>query len=186
MSASINSETFQGGQSGTTLASSTNNPIGSNRVSRTVSDSAENNKEDNLGERFRNRVEYVPENSDIFGEFGNGYTPLSLDWSATTSINYDYNHEFRSDLVRRSVLGIVSFSLKPTVTWSVDGSFSYDFVTGNVITPQINLRKDLHCWDLIFTWTPIGFSQGFYLRFGIKSPQMRDLQLEKRSLPIFR
>lgn len=187
MSASINSETFSGSSTGTTIASSTINPIGSNRTGRTVPDSTEKQEADNnLGERFRNRVEYVPEYSDLFGENSSGYTPLALNWSATTSINYDYNHEFQSDLVRRTVLGSVNFSLRPTQTWSVEGNFSYDFITGTVITPQINLRKDLHCWDLIFTWTPIGFSQGFYLRFGIKSPQMRDLQLEKRSLPIFR
>lgn len=187
MSASINSETFNSGTTVSTTSASAINPLGTNRTGRAVPDSTEKQEEDNnLGERFRNRVEYIPEMTDLFGEFSSGYTPLSLDWSATTSINYDYNHEFRSDAVRRTVLGSVNFSLKPTQTWSVDGNFSYDFVTGTVITPQINIRKDLHCWDLIFTWTPIGFSQGFYLRFGIKSPQMRDLQLEKRSLPIFR
>mgnify|MGYP000994955998 CR=1 FL=1 len=62
----------------------------------------------------------------------------------------------------------------------------YDVVSKNFNNTTFNITKDLHCWSLTARWYPIGINQGFYLRFGIKASQLRDLQIEKQSSPLFR
>ncbi|HOQ49264.1 MAG TPA: hypothetical protein PLV01_05485, partial [Candidatus Kapabacteria bacterium] len=76
--------------------------------------------------------------------------------------------------------------LRLTETWNISANARYDFIRKEFLTPQINLKKDLHCWELILNWNPIGFNRGFYLRFGIKSSSLQDLKIEKKSYPLFR
>jgi hypothetical protein len=37
----------------------------------------------------------------------------------------------------------------------------------------------LHCWEASLNWSPLGYSPGYYLRIGLKSPQLRDVKIER-------
>jgi hypothetical protein len=67
----------------------------------------------------------------------------------------------------------------------ITGGAQFNFVSKELIVPNFNITKDLHCWQFNFTWYPIGINNGFYLMFGIKAPQLQDLKIEKRSSPFF-
>jgi len=149
-------------------------------------DTTQNRPKDTLGlgERFQKRIENKQSNFDFFGDNLPGYSPISFPWNLSFSLNYNYSRptiNTKTQSLNLSVMG----SLKLTETWSIDANAQYDFERHELSAPIINIKKDMHCWDLVFTWYPIGTNQGFYLRFAIKTPQLRDLKLEKRSNPLF-
>ena len=70
--------------------------------------------------------------------------------------------------------------LQLTKFWRIQYSARFDLLKRDIISHDIHIYRDLHCWELTFTWTPGGFGRGFYLRINVKSPTLRDLKLEQR------
>lgn len=144
-------------------------------------------KKDTLspGERFEQRLNEDDEFFDYFGEATPGYTPLSVPWSFNTSVSFSYSQPTINQITRTlNISGGLSFSL--TNTWKIQATTQYDVINKQLMTPYITVSKDLHCWELLFTWSPSTYNGGFYLKFGIKAPQLKDLKLEKRNNPLYR
>lgn len=155
--------------------------------SATTADAAAKHQSDSLelGERFRQRIDYTPEERDFFGENMPGSTPVNLPWTLTASLTYSLIRTYKNQDDWQ--LGTnLSGTLRLTDTWNITASAMYDFVNKQLSNTSIGLTKDLHCWQLQFTWQPTGYSSGFYLKFGIRAPQLQDLKIEKRNTPFYR
>lgn len=137
-----------------------------------------------LGNRFLARHEHEEDNFDWYGDSSPGYSPLSLPWNLNLGLNFSYEN-YSINKINRTLSLSAMLNLNLTETWSIQTNARYDLIEGELLTPQINLRKDLHCWELVLNWTPTGYSQGFYLKLGIKSSMLQDLKYEKKSSPIF-
>jgi hypothetical protein len=118
---------------------------------------------------------------------GRAYTGLfeqetpdfSIPWNLTLSYTFsqsqqDPRQKFRSSSVNASL----SFNL--TEKWRFTSSGSYDFVRKEFAAPSVNIYRDLHCWEMNFTWFPIGFYRGYRLELRIKAPQLQDLKVTKQ------
>ena len=138
-----------------------------------------------LGGRFLHRDLFGRSDGDIFGENSGGYSYFSIPWSISFGLSFSYSRAFIDRIDRRLNLN-TGFNFTLAESWKVSTVFQYDFINKQFITPQINLTKDFCCWALTASWYPSGFNQGFYLCFGIKSSQLRDLKIEKRDSPVFR
>lgn len=104
---------------------------------------------------------------------------FSIPWNLT--FGYDYNiDQFDPDNVsRRSGLRAgLTFSLTPS--WHISMNGYYDIVRKEIGAPQINIRRDLHCWEMNFSWRPAGPYRDFYFVLRLKAPQLQDIKLEKR------
>ncbi|MBI3259134.1 MAG: LPS-assembly protein LptD [Ignavibacteriae bacterium] len=144
----------------------------------TFSDSLNNT----IGERFMRRYNYSAIQDDIYGENSPGFSPIGIPWSIQLGLTFSYN-EPTKHIISRSLNAQAGIQFSITQTWKVSTNIYYDVVTNNFSASSVNVSKDLDCWDLQFVWYPTGLSQGFYLRFGIKSPQLHDLKIEKRDDP---
>lgn len=161
-----------------TSFSSDASPEGSSGKSKQGKDSI------GLGERFSNRINYQEEEFDFFGENKPGYKQLTLPWNMSFNINYSYG-SYTKDVTTQSFTLGANFSLTITPSWSANGFLQYDLIKKELMSPVINLHKDMHCWEFNFTWYPVGYNRGFYMRFGIKAPQLKDLKYEERSSQYF-
>lgn len=147
-------------------------------VKRKSSDSIE------PGARFAQRINYQEEFFDYYGDSTPGYSPLNVPWSINFAVTYSYNQPTINSISRTfNVSGGLQLSL--TNTWKISASTQYDLINKQLMTPYFTITKDMHCWDLLFTWTPSQYNGGFYLRFGIKASQLKDLKIEKRNTPIY-
>lgn len=142
-------------------------------------------KTSNLGDRFSKRMNLNDEDRDLFGECNAGYQPISVPWSITLGLNYRYSQPFENR-IDRSVNLNLGLRFQLTETWKFDANGLYDLIGQKLDNTSVNITKDMHCWDLSVRWYPTGINQGFYLRFGIKASQLKDLKLEKRDDPIYR
>ncbi|MFZ9760252.1 MAG: putative LPS assembly protein LptD [Candidatus Kapaibacteriota bacterium] len=137
------------------------------------------------GDRFAIRSIDDRQQVDYFGERGIGGRPLQFPWSLSTSVTYFYGEPVKG-MISRRFDARADFDIRLTSTLNVRSSFSYDFINAMIVAPSISIIKDLDCWELSANWYPTGFNQGFIIRFAAKASQLRDLQLIKRNLPVFR
>jgi hypothetical protein len=137
-----------------------------------------------LGERFQQRMTGEEEFFDFFGDKSPGYSNFNFPWTLSLSLRYLYSKPYKH-LKSETIDLTANFSFRLTETWMITGGAQFNFVTKELIVPNFNITKDLHCWQFNFTWYPIGINNGFYLMFGIKAPQLQDLKIEKRSSPFF-
>lgn len=137
------------------------------------------------GNRFAIRNIDEREQVDYYGERGIGGRPLQFPWSMSTSVTYYYGEPIKG-MISRRFDARADIDLKLTSTLNVRSTFSYDFINAMIVAPSISIVKDLDCWELSANWYPTGFNQGFIIRFAAKASQLRDLQLIKRNLPVFR
>lgn len=140
-----------------------------------------------FGKRFQARYDGDGSISDIFGDSSPGYSSINVPWNATLGLVYSYARpSMNPESKRESLNARFSANLKLTETWSINTNGGYDFVNREFNLPQINFIKDLHCWELVFNWTPVGGNSGFYMKLGIRAPQLRDLRYELQDSPLMR
>lgn len=137
-----------------------------------------------LGERFQLRRNTEDEEFDFWGDKTPGANPFTIQWYLSFDANYSLSREFINTMKQNLIIN-ASLSLNPTRNWTIRLSAQYDFINKEIISPVININRDLHCWDMTFIWYPKGFNAGYYFRIGIKSSILRDLKIEKRSSPIY-
>jgi lipopolysaccharide assembly outer membrane protein LptD (OstA) len=104
---------------------------------------------------------------------------FSIPWTLTLSYSFSQSQNNPSVKTRSSSMN-ASFSFNLTEKWKFTGSGSYDFVRKEFAAPSITVYRDLHCWEMNFSWFPIGFYRGYRLELRIKAPQLQDLKLTKQ------
>jgi hypothetical protein len=136
------------------------------------------------GERFSQRLNQTEESFDYYGDESPGYSPISIPWSFNIALTYSYSQPLINQ-ISRNLNTIFNLSFSLTNTWKIQATTQYDFINNKIMAPYFSVSKDLHCWELLFTWSPSVYNGGFYLRFGIKAPELKDLKIEKRNSPLY-
>jgi lipopolysaccharide assembly outer membrane protein LptD (OstA) len=104
---------------------------------------------------------------------------FNIPWNLTLSYTFSQNQSDPRQKIRSSsVNATLSFNL--TEKWRFSTGGSYDFVRNEFAAPNVNIYRDLHCWEMNFTWFPIGFYRGYRLELRIKAPQLQDLKVTKQ------
>lgn len=104
---------------------------------------------------------------------------FNIPWNLTLSYTFSQSQiDPRQKIRSSSVNASLSFNL--TEQWRFSASGSYDFVRREFAAPSVNVYRDLHCWEMNFTWFPIGFYRGYRLELRIKAPQLQDLKVTKQ------
>lgn len=136
------------------------------------------------GARFRQRLDTTYVRNDLYGDSSPGYSPLSIPWNISLFFTIGYSESSPISISRSASLG-ASFNFNLTQSWSVNSSFTYDFINKNINIPQVTITKNLHCWRFDLNWVPTGASQGFYMRLSVESPTLSDVKIEKRENAIY-
>lgn len=92
--------------------------------------------------------------------------------------NYFY---YTSADFRKSHSVVFSGDIQLTPNWKISGMGSYDIITGKFTYATLNIHRDLHCWEIIFNWIPIGFRQSYNMTIRVKATMLQDLKLTKKT-----
>jgi hypothetical protein len=104
---------------------------------------------------------------------------FSIPWNLSLGVDYNIDMFDPDNTFRRAGLRAgLSFSFTPS--WHVSMNTFYDVVNKEIGTPEINVRKDLHCWEMSFNWRPAGYLRSFYFVLRLKAAMLQDIKLEKR------
>jgi lipopolysaccharide assembly outer membrane protein LptD (OstA) len=109
----------------------------------------------------------------------NTYVDFNIPWD----LNLSYNVYYLARNTKDNLVQTFSFSgnLSLTQKWKISGTSGFDFKTYKFTMTSINIIRDLHCWEMHFSWVPFGYRQYFLLTINVKSSMLRDLQLKKQS-----
>jgi lipopolysaccharide assembly outer membrane protein LptD (OstA) len=130
-------------------------------------------------ERAQGEIGQAAEPRTYTGLFGEETPDFSIPWNLSLGYTFSQNQFNPSQKIRSSSLNAnLSFNL--TEKWRFSGSGSYDIIRKEFAAPSINIYRDLHCWEMSFTWFPIGFYRGYRLELRIKAPQLQDLKVTKQ------
>lgn len=107
------------------------------------------------------------------------YYDFSVPWNL--SVNYVFSYS-KSGLVPNltqtmSFNGGISLTSKFAFTMSA----GYDFESGSLTPGTISMTRDLHCFQMSFSWVPVGFRKSWNFTIRATSSLLQDLKYEKDS-----
>jgi len=114
------------------------------------------------------------------GEDGVGNVPFKVPLSLSLGYSFSEFEPNPGNITGRSSSFTSTLTMKISPTIGLATTFYYDFVAHTFQAPSVSITKDLHCWELDFTWYPTGVLQGFYLNLHVKAPQLNDVKVTKR------
>jgi hypothetical protein len=113
----------------------------------------------------------------------NLYTELepdfSIPWNLDLMWSYSINQQNPQAVFRSSTI-MASLGFNLTEMWKINASTGYDILNRQVTAPQITIYRDLHCWEMNFSWVPVGQYRNFRVEIRLKAPQLQDLKLTKQ------
>jgi lipopolysaccharide assembly outer membrane protein LptD (OstA) len=115
----------------------------------------------------------------IVGLYEQEIPDFSIPWNLDLTWNFTQNQSDPRVKYRSSNLSAaLGFNL--TEFWKITASTSYDVLNDVVAAPQITVYRDLHCWELNFSWVPTGPYRNYQVEIRLKAPQLRDVKVTKR------
>jgi hypothetical protein len=122
--------------------------------------------------------QYILENAAAYVDFD---VPWSL--NIGYSLNYRRQPTVNADRIQPAqviqtvqITGDLSISEK----WKITYNTGYHFESGEFTQTNVGISRDLHCWQMNFTWVPFGRFQSYNFTIAVKASVLRDLKLERR------
>ncbi len=102
---------------------------------------------------------------------------INIPWSTSFLLNYSLNRANPAKEVERISLSTnADFTI--TKNWKISWRANFDLVEKDLVYQNINIYRDLHCWEMSFNWQPL---QGYFLfRINIKDPSLQDIKYTRR------
>ncbi len=104
---------------------------------------------------------------------------FSIPWSLQLSWNFSQSQPDPRVITRTSGIA-ASLGFNLTENWKINASTNYDIINKMVAAPQITVYRDLHCWEMNFSWVPTGQYRNFQLEIRLKQPMLRDVKVTKQ------
>jgi hypothetical protein len=115
----------------------------------------------------------------IVGLYEQELPDFTIPWNLDLTWNFTQNQSDPRVKYRSSnVSAALGFNL--TEFWKITASTSYDLLNKMVSAPQITVYRDLHCWELNFSWVPTGAYRNYQVEIRLKAPQLRDVKVTKQ------
>jgi hypothetical protein len=104
---------------------------------------------------------------------------FSIPWNLNISYNFSQSRPTPKSYSRSSTAN-ASLSFNLTDKWQISTGMTYDFVRKKQFIPSVDITRDLHCWQMSFSWFPMGIREGYRLEIKVKAPQLQDIKITKQ------
>lgn len=117
-------------------------------------------------------LEFINNNPDLYVDF-------NIPWNLSIAYNFTYS---RTGFEKAALVQSMTFSgdLNLTPKWKVGFNSGYDFINKTLVYPNINIYRDLHCWEMRFNWVPTGTRGSYSIDINVKASVLQDLKLSRR------
>ncbi len=107
------------------------------------------------------------------------YYDFSIPWNLT----FNYSISYSNQLSRKNIVQTLSYSGSVNLTpkWGITLTGGFDFETGKLTTGVFTLTRDLHCWQMSFSWVPTGARKSWQFNISVKAAALQDLKYDKHS-----
>jgi lipopolysaccharide assembly outer membrane protein LptD (OstA) len=121
----------------------------------------------------------IMDNPDDYINWNNAWN-ISLNYNLSFSNNPIYINYDRED--KRTTVQTLGLSGDVSITpkWKVNFSTNYDFNSLEFGYTQIDFYRDLHCWEMRFSWIPSGQRKSWTFGINVKASILRDLKYDRK------
>jgi hypothetical protein len=105
---------------------------------------------------------------------------FSLPWDLNVNFTYSLDRS-NINAPRKRFDSNVSGRIELTPHWRVQYSANFDILNKEITHQTFNIYRDLHCWEMTFSWSPSPAYSFFNLEIRVKDTLLRDLKLTKSS-----
>ncbi|HUW93017.1 MAG TPA: putative LPS assembly protein LptD [Bacteroidales bacterium] len=107
-----------------------------------------------------------------------GYVRFDVPWSLRMAYNFSYSKPtFRTTINQQLTL---SGDVRLTPKTAINYNTGYDFAQNEITMTRIGISRDLHCWEMSFSWIPTGYMRSWNFTIRAKSGVLQDLKYERR------
>lgn len=123
----------------------------------------------------RNNISYAEQQRILSSQY--------YDFSVPWNFSFNYNFSYTKSGHTKSITQTLGFngSINLTSKFGISFNGGFDFETMKLTPGSISLSRDLHCWQMGFTWVPVGFRKSWSFNIRVKSPMLKDLKYQKSS-----
>jgi hypothetical protein len=132
----------------------------------------ENDQERTPGQKGQQNQTPVPRD-----EFG--YQEFDVPWTMNISYSLSYSKPgLKSNVTSAMIMrGNVSLTKQLAITYTT----GYDFKGKAITMTNLGIRRDLHCWEMVLNWIPVGTTmKGWNFTIRAKASVLGDLKYERR------
>ena len=113
-----------------------------------------------------------------------GYADFSMPWNISFSYTFSHVDRYVASLANIQSETIQSITLSANVSltknWRVAMSTGYDISNKGMSYTTVDIYRDLHCWEMRFSWVPFGYYKSWFFQINIKADALRDVKYEKK------
>jgi len=141
-----------------------------------------NENMDNVNEEAK-RQGMTPEQAEalrLVSRDPNAFVDFNIPWNFAFSYSFQYSTD-RVGL-NSNVTNTLNFNGDANITpnWKVQFTSGWDFNAKTFAQTNFSIYRDLHCWDMSFSWVPFGRYQSYSVDIKVKASVLQDLKLSKR------
>ena len=104
-----------------------------------------------------------------------------IPWQFSSNYSLTYNKGLKSSEFSDTIQTLnFSGNLKITPKWKIGFRSGYDFKKKELSYTTVDIYRDLHCWEMLFNWIPLGFHRSYTITIRVKANILKDLKYEKR------
>lgn len=114
---------------------------------------------------------------DVINRNPEAYVDFNIPWD----MKIDYKLVYSKPLNESSVDQTINFNGNVNLTpqWKIGFRSGYNFTDKEVAYTDINIYRDLHCWEMRFDWIPFGFRRQYNFTIAVKASVLQDLKLNR-------
>ena len=135
-----------------------------------------NQREEDLGPLTAEeelQLEFIKNNPELYVDF-------NIPWDIRFNYNVNYSktgHQAADIIQSLTFSGSITFTEK----WNMQFSTGFDLQKLEFTQTNFNISRDLHCWQLNFSWVPFGRYQSYNMTINAKSSLLQDLKINKQN-----
>ena len=121
-------------------------------------------------------MDYMQRNPAEFVDFN---IPWSINLSFSLAVNRTLKPDFSGFITNTTSSMSFNNSFNLTPKWNFNTSGFFDFNTRQLQMFTMSVAREMHCWQMAISVTPIGAYQYFNITISPKSPVLRDLRVNR-------
>ncbi len=113
-----------------------------------------------------------------------GYADFNVPWNISLSYTFSHVDRYVASLMNIESQTIQSITLSANVSltdnWRIAMSTGYDISNKGMSYTTVDVYRDLHCWEMRFSWVPFGYYKSWFFQINIKADALHDVKYEKK------
>ncbi len=123
-------------------------------------------------------------NRYVYTDYLNQYVDFDIPWSIRLNYRHTLTNSYDVETKKWNLSQNPSLKLNGdfnlTPRWKFGYNVTYSFEQKKINYTQVDIYRDLHCWELRIGAIPYGFHRSFNLTLNVKAAVLQDLRINKR------